>query len=447
MAPTTCLLLAVLYALADGLQSSSWDGSSVQFEGLSPRNWDSFFDPTSPDAPRVRLPPTAGNVRNLAEAAQRVQEGARAVGRQMGVPYMPHDFRESLGDGSVEGVRAKTREFFGGMSGSMGGIDGIVDFGLSNVGTESTMDAADAFKQYSMVAERVGAKSIASQFAPLLRSTTPPNPTTMFNMIGSALASLNMPAESIRFYQELGRMYRGAGGVDEYRFNALRNRTMGSLWNRTQGTRGTRLSKQHGTPDYYKSTSNALVVLFKLPCARGSQVCFSLTNEFYSFKNGPGYYAGAFAPAIPGGYATALGVATQTPWSMISTPFYLFPTHAVGHEYDLKFVGGLYPMASAYVRKPRVSALVKLRESSDCLGTGKAAPDSPRVDTCPYAAFVLTGGRPQVYSILEIVPTRTVGKDTLTSLYDVLKFGGPYMGDLAAEMMPAWAWAGFYRAQ
>lgn len=444
MAPTTCLLLAVLCTLADGLQSSSWDGSSVHVEGLSPHNWDSFFDPLSPDAPRVRLPPKASNVRSFAEAAQAVQEGARAVGRQMGVPYMPHDFRESLSDGSVDGVRTKTRELFNGMKRSMGGIDGIIDFGLSNIGTESTMDAADAFKQYSMVAERVGAKSIANQFAPLLRSTTPPNPTTMFNMIGNALTSLNMPAETIRFYQELGRMYGGAGGVDAYRFNSLRNRTMGSLWNRTQGRR---LSKQHGTPDYYKSTSNAMIVLFRLPCLSGSQVCFALTNEFYSFKNGPGYYGGAFSNAVPGGYATALGVATQTPWSMISTPFYLYPTHAVGHEYDLKFVGGLYPMANSYVRKPTVSALVKIRESSDCLGTGKAVPDSPRVDTCPFACFVLTGGRPQVYSILEVVPTRTVGKDTLASLYDLLKWGGPVMGALYAEMMPAWAWAGFYRAQ
>lgn len=444
------LLLAALCTSASSIQyaADEGEGSGAQFEGLGPHNWQDFFDPFSDAPPQVKYNPRAASISSFPQALQYAQDSARAVGRQMGVPYVPHDFSERLGDGSVEATRAKTFELFGQMKERVAGIDGIIDYGLSTVGSGRKVPPEEAFNAYTMVANRLGAKTLANQFAPLLRSTTPPNPSMMFNMIGNALASLNMPGETVNFYRQMASKFSGGQTMTQHGFQALQNQTMGYLKNRTvlrnraAKTKFTRSS----APDYYKSTNNEMIISFALPCAKGSLVCFSLSNEMYSFADGPGYFGGQYLSKTDKGLALALGVSTQTPWSQISTPFYIFPEHAVGHEYDLKFAPGKYDLAEAFSNKVDMSAAVRLRDTSDCVGTGEGSADNPRVFTCPYACLQLVGGQPKIYSIMEINPVRSVDADAFESSYDLLSYGGQIGGPYEAEAMPSWAAVAFYRA-
>jgi len=327
------------------------------------------------------------------------------------------------------------------------GIDGILDYGLSTVNGRK-VPPEEAFQAYSMVAERLGAKTLANQFAPLLRSTTPPNPSMMFNMIGNALASLNMPGETVNFYRTMASKFSGGQTMNQHHFQALQNQTMGFLKNRTVlKNRAAKTNfRRSSTPDYYKSTNNEMIITFALPCATGSTVCFALSNEMYSFADGPGFFGGQYIGSTDKGLAFALGVMTQTPWSQISTPFYIYPEHAVGHEYDLKFAPGQYAMTEAYIPKADLSAAVRLRDTSDCLGTGEGSADNPRVFTCPYACLQLVGGQPAIYSVMEINPVRSVDADAFESSYDLLSYGGKIGGPYEAEAMPSWAAVAFYRA-
>lgn len=435
------LIYGLLLVPADGLQTASQEGSSAQIEGLTPETWPHLFDPTLPP-PRMQLPARARGVQSVQGALSFVQEAARAIGRQMGAPQMPHDFQQGLGDGTMASFQAKTREQFHDVQRYVSGIDGVVDFGLGNIGAASSVNPEEAYNAFSMTAQRLGASTLANQFAPLLRSNTPPNPTVMFNMIGNAMASLNMPKETVDFYRSMARIRMDGTMGNMQQLHYLQNSTVRLLRNRTMMQ--VPQMRQDSNPDVYKATQNLMIIIYELPCAPGSTVCFSLSNEFIMFKKGPGWWHTPYFGGGEKGMAVALGVQTRTPWSMISTPFYIYPGPTVGHEYDIKFKQGLYQVKTN--SKSKIKFVASMKDTPTCVGTGAAAPDRPRVDTCPYVCLLATGGTPNVYVVGEVMPTQRIGRDVLTSFYNFFQYGGEIGKQYEMTTMPDWAFVGFYRS-
>lgn len=402
-------------------------------------------------------------VSSIEEAMDIIVDRLKMVRTRIG--KLPKDFhadvKGAFGDGTLEGTISAVQKQSVRMKMSTGTAS-FMNHTLQNLGRSSSQTLSSVYNDFSMFARLINADGMASELQHLIMSTSPPEPSFMFNWMGYHMEKNGMFPELMEFMKKMSMMYSGRVKPNGQEVLRLLNHTQTQLQGRAELQTSAR-SVQPSVPQpihelpqmlppptmpipqqiltavakgYYKETHNIFNNCFDFPCEPHAAVCFGLCLEQHLKKYGPVWEPGKFED--PDGFTEQVfTLGTYGPdwkmWTGFFNPNKENPSRKAGvkwaHQLDKPIEGQKFRNKTSY------DAKLSLRESflPVCVFHGDGTLNSPKLFSRHIAVLNMNKGKAGVGFKMQ------TGWRNKHDFYQVhyypIKYEGPWKGPFKADIM------------